>query len=106
MTIETQEWNARMNESSDESKAFDEVEELVGKYPSSEALRNALQAVMDYPFHMITNQEALEDYARMYEVVRGVHQHLVEPDETTEWFEKEGITLCDEDICNVGEVFN
>ena len=94
-------WNSRMCESAGESAVFDEVEELVGRYPSSEALRNALQAVMDYPFHMITNQDTLENFARMYEVTRGVHQHILHPDETSLWFAEGGFTFCDDGVCNV-----
>jgi len=69
---------------------FDVVEELVGTYPSADALRNALHAVitpsLNIPrtggFHIWRKFDSpnildnIEYLARNYETLRGSHMHL------------------------------
>ena len=63
------------------NQVFDQAEELVGTYPSSEGLRNAIHAVITKDVKiewkrgswMLSNVEYL---ARNYKSLRGVHMHM------------------------------
>ena len=66
------------------NSVFDQAEELVGTYPSSEGLRNAIHAVITAGFdderfnRWVTPlfRNNVEYLARNYESLRGTHMHL------------------------------
>ena len=62
---------------------FNQAEELTGSYPSGDAIRSAIYAVMTKKItvaYMVETydmaQESLESLARTYEATRGIHLHL------------------------------
>ncbi len=62
---------------------FNQAEELTGSYPSGDAIRSAIYAVMTKNItvaYMVETydmaQESLESLARTYEATRGIHLHL------------------------------
>ena len=62
---------------------FNQAEELVGTYPSGDAIRGAIYAVMtkNIPVaYMVETYDhiegSLESLARTYEATRGIHLHL------------------------------
>jgi hypothetical protein len=65
------------------NSVFDQAEELVGTYPSSEGLRNAIHAVIGKRIDVHaewlnlspTIMNNVEYLARNYETLRGVHMH-------------------------------
>lgn len=67
------------------NQVFNQAEELVGTYPSADALRNAIHAVvtksigMDDEWARLSSSVIVDnvDYlARNYESLRGIHMHL------------------------------
>ena len=82
----------RIVKNSEEVKLFSEVEELVGTYPSGDALRNALHAILTWDVDIwsdgngipygpsdpteISFNHDIEAIARYYESDRGTHMHI------------------------------
>lgn len=71
------------------NQVFDQAEELVGTYPSSDGLRNAIHAVITKGIEMdervsffyrkiesVMIMDNVEYLARNYEASRGVHMHM------------------------------
>ena len=71
-----------------QTAVFNQVEELVGTYPSRDGLRNAIHAVLTQgckSLHQSTLVSAwnehhlsmyVDEFARNYETVRGTHMHV------------------------------
>tara|TARA_R100001594_G_scaffold10825_4_gene25177 strand:+ start:3587 stop:3850 length:264 start_codon:yes stop_codon:yes gene_type:complete len=73
-----------MSTATELNSVFNQAEELVGTYPSSDGLRNAIYAVITQGFdderfnHQVTPllRNNVEYFASNYEASRGTHMHM------------------------------